>query len=378
MRTIQSYISPLLMHNDCVVVPGLGGFVSNYVEAQIDRVQGQLRPPSRQLTFNPKLKHHDGLIADVVAQDLGVSFSEASQLVENFVIELQQQLDQLGSTSIDQVGRLHRNQENKLVFSPFSTNFEIESYGLPSISSYPILRTAKKKEITEAAIAKTKAPEAKPLVPVKQSSSIKWQPLAAALATIVIVGFVAIYISMQQGADLSSVAEAGAQAPISKIEKPDLSLLEESDSYTPEYDLSDEEMTTNADLLITDDEDLDSDIPSEVEEPAFEPEQIAVPEVPEPVIKEMPEPSPESIIEDESLEQTIITSDCVIALGAFGSAANVQNLKDKLNDDGFTPWSKSLSSGLTRVGAQVDCDKANGMLQLFRTDYNQGAFIIKD
>lgn len=41
---LDQYISELLFHHDCVIVPGLGGFVVNYKSAHISAVQNTFYP----------------------------------------------------------------------------------------------------------------------------------------------------------------------------------------------------------------------------------------------------------------------------------------------------------------------------------------------
>ena len=49
--------------HDCVMLPGLGGFVCNPRSAWYDEAQQQIVPPSRDVLFNPRLTTNDGLVA---------------------------------------------------------------------------------------------------------------------------------------------------------------------------------------------------------------------------------------------------------------------------------------------------------------------------
>ena len=72
---LEQYISKLLYQYDCVIVPGLGGFVANYKSATIQPVQNTFSPPSKGISFNKNLNNNDGLLANFIAQEETVSFA---------------------------------------------------------------------------------------------------------------------------------------------------------------------------------------------------------------------------------------------------------------------------------------------------------------
>ena len=64
LQIIDNYICELLYDHDCVIIPGLGGFIANFEPARIIRKQHTIMPPSKKIAFNGKLKNNDGLLAD--------------------------------------------------------------------------------------------------------------------------------------------------------------------------------------------------------------------------------------------------------------------------------------------------------------------------
>ena len=52
---INRHIEILLLSNDCVIVPGFGGFMAHYVDARKDEADGSFLPPIRSIGFNPKV-----------------------------------------------------------------------------------------------------------------------------------------------------------------------------------------------------------------------------------------------------------------------------------------------------------------------------------
>ena len=82
---METYISDLLYRHDCVIIPGLGGIITNYRSAQIHPVSHTLRPPSKSIRFNVNLQEDDGLLANYVSSCESISFASAQIKIERFV-----------------------------------------------------------------------------------------------------------------------------------------------------------------------------------------------------------------------------------------------------------------------------------------------------
>lgn len=63
MIELAQHIEALLLENDCVIVPGLGGFVAHYTPAMRVAEENTFLPPTRIIGFNPQLKMNDGLLS---------------------------------------------------------------------------------------------------------------------------------------------------------------------------------------------------------------------------------------------------------------------------------------------------------------------------
>ena len=64
---------PLLLHDhDCLVIPGMGGFVAHPVPARFDEDKGEWIPPGRDVLFNPKLTVRDGLLEQEIRRATGL------------------------------------------------------------------------------------------------------------------------------------------------------------------------------------------------------------------------------------------------------------------------------------------------------------------
>ena len=62
MIELAKHIEYLLLENDCVVIPSLGGFIAHYQPAHYEESEGIFLPPIRSIGFNPQLTMNDGLL----------------------------------------------------------------------------------------------------------------------------------------------------------------------------------------------------------------------------------------------------------------------------------------------------------------------------
>lgn len=130
MINIESHIENLLLSHDCVIVPGIGGFVTRYEGSYIE---GQdIYPPFRSISFNSQLKENDGLLAQSYMTAYDTSYPKAQSLVEENVKEIRNQLHENGFYDFKNIGKLQLAQNQSLIFTP--TNdlgiFSKDHYGL--------------------------------------------------------------------------------------------------------------------------------------------------------------------------------------------------------------------------------------------------------
>lgn len=132
---LADYINDLLYRYDCVIVPNLGGFITNKISATLNATTDTFYPPTKQIGFNSNLKHNDGLLANYVASAENISFEKANSFIDKTVFEWLTDLE-LNSIEIGAVGIISLNAEKQLIFEPnITTNFLTESFGLSSIVS---------------------------------------------------------------------------------------------------------------------------------------------------------------------------------------------------------------------------------------------------
>jgi hypothetical protein len=151
---VAHYVSELLFQHDCVVVPGFGAFVSTYAPARVHPAQHTFSPPSKQIVFNKHLQQNDGLLAQTIASTVPCSFDEAMAGITVFVNELNANLKSGKKVELHNLGVLSLDPEKNICFETYpEINFLVDSFGLSSFQSMPILRegVVEKRKVVEKA-----------------------------------------------------------------------------------------------------------------------------------------------------------------------------------------------------------------------------------
>jgi len=150
---VDFYISELLYDNDCVILPGFGGFVTSYAPAKIHPVNHTFYPPSKNVLFNSKLTRDDGLLLDFISSKENISYTEAKLEVASFVQELEYKIQKGQRVELDSVGVFFQDKKQNLLFDPVSSiNYLEESFNLPSIVMHPIDRKSRHHRVEKAFI----------------------------------------------------------------------------------------------------------------------------------------------------------------------------------------------------------------------------------
>ena len=143
MIELDRHIEILLLNNDCVIVPGLGGFMTHHVEARYDADDQMFLPPLRTLGFNPQLTMNDSLLVQSYIEAYDISYPEALRRIESEVEELKQHIDAAGCYELNDIGVLSMNEEGKYLFTPCEAGILTPAlYGLSSFEMKPIVTAA--------------------------------------------------------------------------------------------------------------------------------------------------------------------------------------------------------------------------------------------
>lgn len=137
----MKYISTLLYENDCVIIPGLGGFVSNYEPAKILGDRNRFVPPFKKILFNSRLTSNDGLLANHIAKTEGITYKESINLINRFVSRCNRELEQNKKVRFPGIGMLYKDANDKILFEQDEqVNYLPQAYGLQQFISPAIYR----------------------------------------------------------------------------------------------------------------------------------------------------------------------------------------------------------------------------------------------
>lgn len=167
MIEINRHIEILLLSNDCVIVPGFGGFMAHHVDARYDGTDNMFLPPLRTVGFNPQLTMNDSLLVLSYVETYDMSYPEALRRIEDEVAEIRQTLENEGKYEVDNVGILSLNEDGNIEFEPHEAGILTpDFYGLGGFDMMPVaqLTAGEEANANKAASSKTAAPttESKP------------------------------------------------------------------------------------------------------------------------------------------------------------------------------------------------------------------------
>jgi len=160
--TIARYISDLLYDYECVVIPGLGGFIVNDKPAKINYSTNYFNPPFREVMFNPYLRINDGLLLNYIAREEALTYNDAKIKVEAFAMECHLALDSGKQKQFEKVGTIYKDDNGKIIFKQdTSTNYNPNSYGLTSFFSPAVHQISEEERVKKAiSIVKVEAEKA--------------------------------------------------------------------------------------------------------------------------------------------------------------------------------------------------------------------------
>ena len=156
MIELAQHIETLLLENDCVIVPGFGGFVAHYSPATRVKEENIFLPPTRTIGFNPQLKLNDGVLVQSYMSAYDTSFADATRIVEKEVSAFIEILHEEGKAHLENVGEIHYNIYGNYEFIPYDCKITTPSlYGLDSFEIHE-LATLQQKVLIPANLTREK------------------------------------------------------------------------------------------------------------------------------------------------------------------------------------------------------------------------------
>lgn len=152
MIDLARHIETLLLENDCVILPDLGGFVAHYNAATYIEEEHTFLPPTRTIGFNPQLKMNDGVLVQSYMSVYGTNFSDATRMVNKKIQELIASLHENGKVVLPNVGEIRYTIHGTYDFVPYDNQVTTPSlYGLDSFEMKPLAELQRKEDRKPAA-----------------------------------------------------------------------------------------------------------------------------------------------------------------------------------------------------------------------------------
>ena len=170
-----------MTRHDCVVVPGWGAFIANYVPARYSEEEMTMYRPCRTIGFNASVTHNDGLRRE------GLSYDAAMRFIADSVMTFRQQLSMDCEVSMGRIGYFRRNQGQYIEFVPFKQdNASDRFFGLADMEIKQVDVLEQERAEQEAVV---EAPAA--IVPRERNLfSRKATRIAASVAVLIGLGIV--------------------------------------------------------------------------------------------------------------------------------------------------------------------------------------------
>ncbi len=329
---LDRYIRELLYLEDCVILPGLGGFVSRYVSAEIREDSQTFIPPAKEIVFNAELQDDDGLFVGFVADCEGDTEDEVRWALDEKITRIRASLHGGEQYSIEGVGYFHRSTDGALVFKPhLGTNFLVDSYGFTSFN-FPVLEDDKGSFLLRNQIFRQPDPIIKEVLPgtkerkkkLFKDPNIKW---AAVMIPALLLLSIIPYNARISESIFSHPASLGPLPALKQIAPP----------------LDHDNGNGSEDIYV-----------------------IPMPVLDQPV---------HSVIEEQQIQETQaepqIVKEYPIIAGSFSSQYNANKMIRQINSRGFTADQMHAPNGLIRVilTSFDDLESAQKALPVLKRDH---------
>ncbi len=196
---VASLVANLLHKHDCIILPGFGGLIGNYAPARVHPVTHVFQPPSKQLVFNRSLTTDDGLLINEWVKSASVSFSDARQLIAEYVETLNINLLAGERIEWNEIGTFSTDVERNIQFKVASShNYLPEAIGLYAIQVQPINRFPIPERRPEPVFVNRDI-----VPPVIVSRKFPVRRVLQAIPVLLIAAFIGINASLPEGKGIS-------------------------------------------------------------------------------------------------------------------------------------------------------------------------------
>ena len=385
---ISKYIGDLLFQYECVVIPDFGGFITNEIPADINPVQHNFSPPSKDIVFNIHLKINDGLLVNHIAHSENISYKESKTRIEKFAGKCLLELKNGKRINFHKVGFLFLDDDENIVFTQdIKSNYNANSFGLTGFISPPIKRISKPEKIGKSFIDRKNLS-----VKMNFRKTAKWGSIALPLLAILIWSFLNVNSVKNLYENYAYFFPFLYSSPseylvknIHKIPMKNISTTDSEKNSNENSDEKTEEVPVEAeDKISTSNQEgeIGGQLDKEQGNMSIS-KSVELDETPEKPIENrnsqkvqsdlvQPEQSSEVVKKEENIPKYFIIG------GAFESLSNAEKLVEDLKNQGFDAEIVGLNKyGLYRVSYSKFSEKseASKQLKIIKKDNNPSAWI---
>lgn len=332
----SKHIANLLYNYECVVIPGLGGLITNDKTSQVNRVSHNFNPPYRKIFFNKHLTADDGLLTNHVALNEGISFNNARTQIKDFVADSLAGLDRDEVVELTEIGTLKYDANKNIVFEQdITVNYNPHSFGLGGFVSPPVKRQTDQEVLRGIIAGKTSKPK-----PVDRKAEVSKERKKGAFRPVVsVITLILLVISLSWAfLNIDSVEDyLGEQASIFPFSKskplyiPRATVAQETDKSSdmiPKEHVSADKMATEETDLIEKSKEVENNNAADVAETDIAGQPNLTPEAKNPELTAEMVPEPVPVVRSGSKSYYIVA-------GSFSIEANANKLVGLLKEKGF-------------------------------------------
>lgn len=381
---MNEYLTRLLFEQECVVLPGFGGFITQYKPAEMDFSTKKLQPPTKKIAFNRSLNTNDGLLISLIAKDEHISYKQAELKINDFVMQCEKNLQINGSILFEGIGKVYIDDSKNLQFNPSSTFTSFTSYGLGEIPIAPVNRI--KEMLIESIGDKPAETYEDEIAALRQKRKFRIWPFRISAILAAAFVFSSLLMNIRSGGnhyDKASLFPVQPSVKYSNTPKPtptDVSINTPEVTTAVNIEPTTPVLSTPPTPIIT------PPVKQEITKKAVSPmvettASTTVDKAPTSLTK--PSATVDAVKENTTIKPTIqqpskpeYNTMSTIVVGSFSKKDNAENYQMQLLTTGYKPYVAGANNNY-RVCIAVNDTDLDAKLAKIRSDINANAWVIE-
>lgn len=145
MENLEKYIKYLIARHNCVIIPGLGAFLTRTVPARYNVEEQVFTPPHLTLGFNPQVNIDDALLVSGYMENGKRTYKEAADIMQNDIRSLRRLLSHKGMARLGELGTFMMDINGCITFEPDVNGIDDpNNYGFEPLSIEQLHRKQEK------------------------------------------------------------------------------------------------------------------------------------------------------------------------------------------------------------------------------------------